>query len=41
VAVTEDVAADADVLGDAIHNAQRECKSEKKKTKFKRMLEIT
>ena len=38
VAVAED-AADVHVLGDVIHDAQRECESEKEKTKFKPMLE--
>jgi len=39
VAATKDVATNADALGDAICNAQRECESEKEKAKFKRTLE--
>jgi hypothetical protein len=42
VATEEDVAAEDepdDDLGQAIRDAQRECKSEKEKIKFKRMLE--
>jgi hypothetical protein len=42
VAVEEEVAAEdepADDLGQAIHDAQRECKSEKEKIKFEHMLE--
>jgi len=37
--LAEDVAVDADALGDAIHGAQRDCESEKEKAKFKCMLE--
>ena len=38
-AAAEDMAADADALGDTIRDAQRECKSEKENAKFERMLE--
>jgi hypothetical protein len=33
------IAEDDDVLGDVIHDAQRDCKSEKEKTKFDQMLQ--
>jgi len=38
-AAVEDVALDADPLGDVIRDAQRDCESEKEKGKFERMLE--
>jgi hypothetical protein len=33
------IAEDDDALGDVIHDAQRDCESEKKKAKFDQMLE--